>query len=372
MSKVRIGRRAAIGLAAAGTVAAVQRRAHGEAKAGGAKAGEPNASEANAGQAKSGEANAMQAAARREASLTWYVAQVDTETAEGFGSAFSAAHPGITVEVIRTTGQVAFERLMLDLKNGTPHCDVFSATDIAHMAILRDHNALMAFTPENFAGMRPEFKTESEVGWYYPTNAGRWALVRNKDKVTQQAAPKAWTDLLDPRWKGRVSVAHPAFSGGAGVWALAVKKLHGWAFFEALAKNDPRVGRSTLDTVTLLGAAECLVGPTWAPGAYRAVDKGAPITLDQPSDGVVLMTFPSAIPAGAPHPNAAKLFMEWLLSEDYSRLIAAQGSEPIHAGVAPRADQPALDQQKVVSLTVEEIRKGVPELVEQWRDTFGG
>jgi iron(III) transport system substrate-binding protein len=151
-----------------------------------------------------------------------------------------------------------------------------------------------------------------------------------------------------------------------------VKKTHGWSFFEALAKNEPRIGRSTLDTVTLLSAAECLVGPTWAPGAYRSIDKGAPIVLDQPVDGVVLMTFPSAIPVGAPHPNAAKLFMEWLLSEDVSRLIAAQGSEPIHAGVPPRADEPGLDQQKVLTLTVEEIRKGVPELVEQWRDTFGG
>jgi len=319
-----------------------------------------------------GDTNAMEAAARQEGSLIWYVAQLDTETAEAFGRAFTAAHPGIRVEVIRTTGQVAFEHLMLDLKNGTPHCDVFSATDIAHMPILRERDALMPFTPENFAGMRPQFKAQSDAGWYYPTNAGRWALVRNRDKVTPEAAPKTWNDLLDPRWKGKVSVAHPAFSGGAGVWALAVKKLHGWAFFEALAKNEPRIGRSTLDTVTLLSAAECLVGPTWAPGAYRAIDKGAPIVLDQPADGVVLMTFPSAITAGAPHPNAAKLFMEWLLSDAYARLIAAQGSEPIHAGVPPRADAPPLDQQKVLTLTVEEIRKGVPELVEQWRDTFGG
>jgi iron(III) transport system substrate-binding protein len=347
MSNVITSRRAALGLATLAGAVALQRRARGDP-------------------------NAIETAARQEGSLTWYVAQLDTETAEAFGRAFSKLHPGITVEVIRTTGQVAFQRLMLDLKNGAPHCDVFSATDIAHMPILQERDALLPFTPENFAGMRPQFKAQSAAGWYYPTNAGRWALVRNRDKVTPDMAPKAWTDLLDPRWKGRVSVAHPAFSGGAGVWALAVKKLHGWAFFEALAKNDPRVGRSTLDTVTLLGAAECLVGPTWAPGAYRAVDRGAPIVLDPPTDGVVVMTFPSAIPAGAPHPNAARLFMEWLLSEEYSRLIAAQGSEPIHAGVPPRADQPALDQQKVLTLTVEEIRKGVPELVEQWRDTFGG
>jgi iron(III) transport system substrate-binding protein len=317
------------------------------------------------------ETAALEQAARREASLTWYTAQLDTETAETFARAFTAAYPGITVSVVRTTGQVAFQRLMLDLKNDTPHCDIFSATDIAHMPILQERNALLHYTPPNFAGMRPQFQAQAGAGWYYPTNAGRWALIRNQPHVTPAEAPKSWTDLTDPHWKGRVSVAHPAFSGGAGVWALAVKQRHGWQFFEALAKNDPRIGRSTYDTVTLLGAAECLVGPTWAPGAYRAIDKGTPITVDQPRDGVVLMVFPSAIPARAPHPNAAKLFLNWMLSEDYSRRIVSDGSEPIHVGVKPRADEPPLESETVLSLTVDEIRKGVPELVEQWRDTFG-
>ena len=85
----------------------------------------------------------LEEAARAEGTLTWYVAQLDTATAERFGRAFTAAHPGITVEVIRTTGQVAFQRLMLDIKNQTPHCDVFSATDISHMPILLERHGLM-------------------------------------------------------------------------------------------------------------------------------------------------------------------------------------------------------------------------------------
>jgi iron(III) transport system substrate-binding protein len=86
----------------------------------------------------------------------------------------------------------------------------------------------------------------------------------------------------------------------------------------------------------------------------------------------VVMVFPSAIPAGAPHPNAARLFVEWMLSDNYSKLIAVDGSEPIRSDVAPRRDEPPLETQKVIALTVEEIRKGVPEVIEQWRDTFGG
>jgi iron(III) transport system substrate-binding protein len=154
----------------------------------------------------------LAAAARQECTLTWYVAQQDTETAELFGRTFTALHPGVMVDVIRTTGQVAFQRLSLDIKNHTPHCDVFSATDIAHMPLLKEHSDLAQFTPDNSADMRPQFKAQSDAGWYYITNAGRWVLLRNSEKVSRDAAPKAWTDLLDPKWKGRVSVAHPAFT----------------------------------------------------------------------------------------------------------------------------------------------------------------
>jgi iron(III) transport system substrate-binding protein len=64
--------------------------------------------------------------------------------------------------------------------------------------------------------------------------------------------------------------------------------------------------------------------------------------------------------------------MEWLLGRSCSKLTAADGSEPIRTDVAPRPDEPPLDTQKVIALTVEEIRTGVPEVIEQWRDTFGG
>ena len=151
-----------------------------------------------------------------------------------------------------------------------------------------------------------------------------------------------------------------------------MQKLYGWDYFRTLAANDPRIGRSTQDTVTLLSGGECLVGPTWAPGAYRGLDRGNPIAITQPNDGAVVMVFPSAIPAHAPHPNAARLFMEWLLSREYSKLIATDGSEPIHMDVPARPDEPSLDGQNVVTLTVEEIRNGVPEVIEQWRDIFGG
>ena len=314
---------------------------------------------------------ALEAAARNEGSLTWYVAQVDAQTAENLGRAFSQSHLGINVGVIRTTGQVAFQRLLMDIKNHTPQCDVFSATDISHMPNLKERHELTEYTSASADSLLPAFKALSDPGFSYITNAARYFLIYNKDKVAAADVPGAWTDLLDPKWKGRVATGHPAFSGCTGTWALGVKKVHGWEFFEKLAKNNPRIGRSAVDPMTLVNAGECLVGVGSANNAYASIDKGNPIGIVHPSDGLVLCVTPSAIPAHAPHPAAAKLFMEWLLSPAYAKMITADGSEPILIGVPPRAGMPPLAEQKVISLTVEEIRAGVPEVIEQWRDTFG-
>lgn len=311
-------------------------------------------------------------AARAEGTLTWYVSQVDAEIAEGMGRAFTAAHPGVQVAVIRTTGQVAFQRLLLDIKNKVRNCDVFSTSDISHMAILKDRNELTRFVPDNAQAMAPRFQALSDDGWYYVTNAGRYFMIHNTRLVTTEQAPRRWADLVDPKWKNRIAVAHPAFSGGTGVWAVAMRKQFGVAWFEALAKNNPRVGRSAVDPVTLLSAGECQVAATWGPAAYRAVDKGNPIAVDHPTDGTVALAFPSGIPAGAPHPNAARLFMNWMLSEQYSALITADGSEPIRMGVAPRPGTPSGDAVPEITLTLAEIRQGIPEVIELWRETFGG
>ena len=69
-------------------------------------------------------------------------------------------------------------------------------------------------------------------------------------------APKNWTDLLDPKWKDKIALGHPGFSGYVGTWVVTLRKLYGWDFFEKLAKNNPQVGRSINDTVTMLNAGE--------------------------------------------------------------------------------------------------------------------
>jgi iron(III) transport system substrate-binding protein len=317
------------------------------------------------------ELGAIEAAARKEATLTWYIAQVDAEQAEALGRAFTRQYPGISVTAIRTTGQVAYQRLLLDLKNNAPQCDVFSTTDASHMPALKERNALAHYVPDNAAALLPAFKRLSDDGYYYITSATNHFLVYNTDKVRAEEAPRSRTDLLDPKWRGQIALPHPAFSGCAGVWALGVRKLYGWTYFEKLAKNNPRIGRSFGDPVTLMTAGECKVGPGPAINAFPAAERGNPIGIVYPSDGCSVCVSPSAIPASAPHPNAARLFLEWMLSDTYAGFAVERGSEPLRAGIAAKPGRKPVDQLPVMQLSVAEIRQGVPEIIEAWRDTFG-
>jgi iron(III) transport system substrate-binding protein len=260
----------------------------------------------------------LEAAARTEGSVTWYVAQMSGEAAEAMGHRFTQRYPGISVSVIRTTGQVAYERLQQELKNNTPTCDVFSSTDISQYPALMKRNALAHYEPVNASELAKPYQGLGEAGFYYPTTGSLQILIYNTKTVTGANIPTRCTDLLDPKFNRHVAVAHPAFSGYFGQWVLAMRRLYGWSYFEKLAANNPRIGRSGNDPITMLNAGECVIGTGPASTSTVTAARGNPIGIAYPEDGTVLTVGPSAVVAAAPHPNAARLFMEWLLSRDYA------------------------------------------------------
>ena len=338
-------RRAAAGLTALGAAALLSRQAHADEAA-------------------------LLEAARKEGTLTWYIAQVDGETAEVMGKAFTKRYPGVQVSVIRTTGQVAYERLTQDLKNNAPQCDVFGTTDIAHMPALMKRNELAKFVPDNAAALAPAFRGLGEDGWYYPTSSTLMLIIYNTQKLKPDEAPKNWTDLLDPKLKGRVAFGHPAFSGYVGCWTLAMRSLYGWQYFDKLAKNNPRIGRSGNDPITLLNAGECNAGLGPLATTLLSASKGNPIAVAYPTDGALLCIGPSAVMARAPHPNAARLFMNWLLSQDCAQVSADAFVTPVREDVTLKPGAKPISEVKILRQTTAEIAKGVPEVIEQWRDTF--
>jgi iron(III) transport system substrate-binding protein len=314
----------------------------------------------------------LYAAAQKEGELTWYMSHSDDVTAQALGRNFEALYPQLKANVVRTTAQVAFQRVSQEIKAGAMQVDVLSTTDIGHYVYLKEKALLEKYVPENAGKVLDIYKNYDPDGMFFVTSAGMIAIGYNAAKLKEADAPKNWTGLTDPKWKDQIALGHPGFSGYVGTWVLTLRKLYGWQFFEALARNNPQIGRSINDTVTMLNAGERLIAGAGPVGtAMSSAQKGNPLAMIYPTDGTVLIIAPSGIMKGAKHPNAARLFMEYLLSAEASQIWVDHFNESLRPEVAPPPGVISAKDVKTIRPTADEITKGMPEVIRQWRDTFG-
>jgi iron(III) transport system substrate-binding protein len=312
-------------------------------------------------------------AAKKEGELTWYTVPQTSEVAEKMGRSFSSRYPGVKVNVVRTTAQVAFQRLNQDLKAGTPNCDVFTSTDLAHYVDLKGRNLLLKYLPAAASLQDKRVQNMDADHYFHASSCFMMGLVYNTLKVQANVAPRSWNDLLDPRWSGASLVAHPAYSGAAGAWCIEMRKLFGDGWFKRLAANKARVGRSTIDAVTSVISGESLVSAGPMSLAARSASKGNPVATLAPKEGPVLILAPSGILANTRRPAASKLFMEWLLgSEDTQRISIEEFSVPLRAGAKPAPGVLGLgDAQPLLAPTPPQMVVQIPKVIDLWRDAFG-
>lgn len=316
--------------------------------------------------------HALHEAAKKETELTWYTAHYNSETAAAICQGFEKKYPGVKCNYIRTTAQVAYQRLAQDQKAGIAQASVISSTDQGHYTRMKQDGWLQPYKPKSLTEQVEAFRPFNDPeGQFVATAAGLVLITYNTSVVGASEAPKKWTDLADPKWKGKVSIGHPGFSGYVGTWVVQMRKLYGWDYFKKLELNKPRIGRSINDTVTMLNAKESIVaaGPSATTLESRA--KGNPLAVVYPEDGALLMVSASGILKNAPAPNAAKLLMEYLLSRDGNEVMAKHFQDPVNKHVKPIAGAKSIAEIKTIRPSAAEIEKGIPEVKEQFRETFG-
>jgi iron(III) transport system substrate-binding protein len=311
-------------------------------------------------------------AAKKEGELTWYSGQVQAETGEAIGKAFTQRFPGIKVNVVRSTSQVAYQRLSQDMQAGVAQCDIFSSTDYGHYNFLKRESKLLPYRPKSADGLMAAARDQDPNNMFQILFIGLYLIAYNNQKVAAADAPKSWTDLLDPRWKGQIAVGHPGYSGAIGIMGVTLARTHGWEYFKTLEKNKPQVGRSADDPVTLMNAGERSIGMGVSISApLLSLSRGNPLTIVYPTDGTLAVYSPSAIPRNAPHPNAAKLFMEFACGPTYAEVMRKYFIMPVRPEIPPPDGALPFDKIKLIGSTPAQIEEGVPDIKEQWRETFG-
>ncbi|MBV9734414.1 MAG: extracellular solute-binding protein [Acidisphaera sp.] len=321
--------------------------------------------------AQTGAQQSLYEAAKKEGQVAWYSGILDQPLCDRVGAAFTQQHPGIRVNAIKTTSEVAFQRVMQDLNGGAVQADVFTTTDASHMSYLVGKGQLVKYVPENAKGMVPALQNFDPQGYYHVSWVGLVTIVYNAAKVKPEDAPKDWMDLTDPKWKNQICFGSPNYSGLIGDWTVAMTEKYKWEYFEKLNKLNPLIGRSIDDAVTTLNSGERMVAAGNPASSLRSAAKGNPLAVNYPTSFTVADFSPSAILKGSRSPNAAKLFMEFLAGPEYSKILTDSFEQSLRADVPPPHGAKSLTELTVFMPTLANIEKELPGCKSRWRDTFG-
>src|SRR6266481_2675717 len=243
--------------------------------------------------------------------------------------------------------------------------------EAAHYVLLKDKKLLMKYTPAGVERFPAAFKDKD--GYHYGLRATVNVIAYNSKIISAAEAPKTWKDLLDPKWKGKLVTAHPGYSGVIATHVLALVQLHGWDYFKQLAQNKPMLVQSAVDPSGIVASGE---RPVAVDGGdytfYQVKKKGNPVEIVFPKEGVPLVVSPSAITSFAPHPNAARLFTDFIFSREIQQVLAdTEGLYSGHPQVTYPADKPRLSELRLLQVDPEELEKRNEEIKMKFIEFFG-
>ncbi|WP_432696578.1 ABC transporter substrate-binding protein [Marinobacterium sp. YM272] len=235
----------------------------------------------------------------------------------GLAQAFTEK-TGIDVELFQSTAGKIMARYQAEKSN--PHADVMISASWGHAITLEQDGDLLAYTSPNAANVPASLKTDSYVA------QGAAALAIAYNPKSGMAVPQHWADLTLPEYRGQVTMPDPSKSGSAltlvqGLVTLDADKA--WNLFDQLAANEiliPGANKAALNPV-LQGAKSAVFGAVDYI-AIGAKQKGESIEVVYPSEGTVLAPRPIMIIKSSKHQDAAKQFVDFVLSEQGQKLVA--------------------------------------------------
>lgn len=309
-------------------------------------------------------------AAKKEGKVVWY-SSLSLAIAQEVCNTFNNKKMGFECVLHRSGSGKLFKRWLQEAKSNIYTADILHTSNSGHFVSLQKEGALIKYRPKGADRFPAAFKDKD--GYWTVLRSFAYVPAYNKSKVKAADVPKSWLDLLDPKWGGGKLVnAHPSYSGSVSVGMAMLVKKFGWEFMDKLAALKPRIVQSAVDTTNYLVRGEAII--TSGSGSYNnygAVKKGEPIETIIPKEGVPFIISPQAIFKKAPHPNAAKIFSDWLFSLEAQQLLANRGLYVGHPDVKYPAGQVPLSKLKLMTMDPVEATKMRKPIRSAFRKKFG-
>jgi len=226
---------------------------------------------------------------------------------------------GVKVEPVSAGSGVLFKRIQAE--KDRPQADVIWGVSRSLLQTNKEYFA--PYKSANRDDIPAEFRDPDDL--WIGNNVHLAVILANTKALSAAEAPKSWSDLLDPKWKGKIAFTDPANSGSAYTTTTLLVDMWGggeagWAKVKQLFANMKVLNRSSL-VFEGVGNGEYPLGISLEYAGYVWAHNGAPIEVIYPADGTVPLPEGCAVIKGGPDPSAADKFVDWINRKDTREMI---------------------------------------------------
>jgi iron(III) transport system substrate-binding protein len=314
--------------------------------------------------------SALIAAAKKDGKVVWYTS-VDVKVAEAVAQAFRSEYPDIEVEVERSGSERVLQRINQEYQSNIHNVDVVNSSDASHFLFWKQQKWLAQYMPPDALKFPSQYRDPE--GYFATWRATLSVMGYNTKLVDAKDAPTGYADLLDPKWKGKLCKSHPGYSGTSLTGTYAIVKALGWEYLEKLSKQRVQQLQSTTATPKSIASGE---RPVMVDGneynMFIEIDNKSPVKIIYPKEGTPFVTAPSAIFAQAPHPNAARLFENFIFTAKVQQLTVDKGgTRSVHPDVKEPANRTPLSQIKLLPDDPAGMLPQIAEIKKRYAALFG-
>jgi ABC-type Fe3+ transport system substrate-binding protein len=310
-------------------------------------------------------------AARHEGKVVFYTS-LELQTAEKIGKAFEAAYPDISVQVERNGCERLFQRVAAERGSDIRVADAIDCSDMTMLFRWKGQGLLAPFLPAEVAEKWPADQRDPD-GYFATERFTLSPISYNTKLVKAEDAPNSYADLLDKKWTGEIVKARPGYSGAIETATFELSRELGWDYLQKLGQQRVMQVQGAWEPPKKVAQGE---RPIAADGDEYSVlqirGNGGAIEPVYPREGTPSIPGGAGVIVDAPHPNAARLFISWLMSREGQQLLVdADWLRSFHPDVTLKAGMKPLSEIKILQADPAAQEQAAAEIKKKYAECFG-
>jgi iron(III) transport system substrate-binding protein len=296
---------------------------------------------------------------------------VDEANAKKILDAFTA-DTGIKVNFVFLSSGPALARIEAELQN--PQADVWLGAPSENHIVAKEKGLSIPYKGGNYGTLQDTFKDPD--GYWRSFYMNPMAFAVNTEQLRRIGAPKpaSWQDLLKPAYKGLIQMPSPQSSGTAYNIVASLVTLWGeekaFAYMKSLNPSIQTYTSSGTGPAQGVSTGTCAIGIQFTPAFFEAIDKGFPLEVIYPSEGVWFEAPAVSILKGAKNLESAQALLDWLTSEKGQNVFTEKTTffYPIIPGAKLGKGMPPFETLKTINVETSWAGENKTRLVKRWQD----